>query len=248
MVNVKLHGILGEDLGFPEWKLNVHSVAEAIRAIEANTKRFYKLLLENDKKNIKYKVIINGKNFKTSEKINPYENPENVKNLSKTELVGQRKNLKTIDIVPIIEGASEDLLGILTIIVGVVLVIVGIVQTNPALIIAGIGLIAGGVTSLLIKPPKFQDFREIDGATGRTSYLFNGPQNTTNEGGPVPIVYGRVLVGSQVISASYKISNIEGEESENNDGGVIIFNTNTKNYKTTIKTNPEIDDSNIIDE
>ena len=47
MVNIKLHGILGEELGFSDWKLNVNSVSEALRGIEHSTKRFYKLLFIN---------------------------------------------------------------------------------------------------------------------------------------------------------------------------------------------------------
>jgi predicted phage tail protein len=34
------------------------------------------------------------------------------------------------------------------------------------------------------------------------SYLFNGPVNTTEQGNPVPVLYGRLIVGSQVVSAS----------------------------------------------
>ena len=34
------------------------------------------------------------------------------------------------------------------------------------------------------------------------SYLFNGAVNTTAQGHPVPIGYGRLIVGSAVISAS----------------------------------------------
>ena len=35
------------------------------------------------------------------------------------------------------------------------------------------------------------------------SYLFSGPVNVINEGGPVPIGYGRLIVGSQVIMSTY---------------------------------------------
>jgi len=236
MVKVKLHGILGEQVSNNTWDLNVSSVGEAIRAIETNTKKLFKSLIQNDKAGIKYKLIINNKNFYTKEEIDISKNPENIKNLSKTELIARRKKLNSIDIVPIIEGADSDVLGIFTIIAGIVLIAVGVFASgitagfSTALVIAGIGLIAGGITSLLMKPPNFQDFREIDGATGRTSYLFNGPENTTNEGGPVPIVYGRMLVGSQVISASYKISEIPGE-GEQNDSQPITINRSNEYYK-----------------
>lgn len=35
----------------------------------------------------------------------------------------------------------------------------------------------------------------------RTSYLFDGAVNTVAQGGPVPIIYGRMRVGSVVVSA-----------------------------------------------
>ena len=35
-------------------------------------------------------------------------------------------------------------------------------------------------------------------------YLFNGPVNTTQQGLPVPIAYGELVVGGAVISASIK--------------------------------------------
>lgn len=220
LVKIKLWGDLGKNCG-SDWKLAVNSVSEAIRAIEMNShNKLYKYLLEKDKEGVKYKVIINGRTI-------TYENeptPENPEPAFKSELAVKFNNdsLKTIDIVPVIEGADS---GIFATILGVVLIIVGIVVAlipgfqplGVAIIIGGLGLLAAGVTALLSKPPKFDDFREIDGQTGRTSYLFNGPQNTTREGGPVPIGYGRLLIGSQVISASYVVKNI--------DAGTIISTT-----------------------
>ena len=41
--------------------------------------------------------------------------------------------------------------------------------------------------------------------------LFAGPQNIVGEGGPVPVGYGRLVVGSQVISASYVIRDFNTE-------------------------------------
>jgi len=35
----------------------------------------------------------------------------------------------------------------------------------------------------------------------KSSYNFNGAQNTTSQGGPVPLLYGRMRVGSTVISS-----------------------------------------------
>ena len=63
LVDVKIHGILGKQLGKSEWKLKVRSVGDAVRGIQCNSKKLYSQLLENDKKNIRYRVLINNKDF-----------------------------------------------------------------------------------------------------------------------------------------------------------------------------------------
>ena len=60
---INLHGILGEQIGKSQWKLCVDSVGDAMRGIQANTKKLYQQLAENDKSNIKYRVLINKKDF-----------------------------------------------------------------------------------------------------------------------------------------------------------------------------------------
>lgn len=208
LVEVHFHGKLGKAFR-NKWKLAISSVGEMSRSIEVLTNhKFYKWLIEEDKKGAKYRVLINGRDFIHEEERVTLEKPESIRN---SELMMNLPNLRTIDIVPVIQGANSSLLtailGVVLIIVGIVLLVTGVGSPlGVPLIIAGLGLLAAGVINLLSRPPKFDDFREIDGSTGRTSYLFNGPQNTTREGGPVPIGYDRVLTGSQVISASYVVS------------------------------------------
>ena len=64
----------------------------------------------------------------------------------------------------------------------------------------------------MAKPPKFDDFREIEEGKKKVSYLFDGPTNAANEGGPVPVGYGRLIVGSQVIQTSQDIIQKKVEE------------------------------------
>lgn len=209
LVEVKLHGVLGEQMKRSTWNLAVNTLGEACHAINTLTKKcFFKQLLENDKKNIKYEVLINQRKLVFEKKFDT----KNIEQIKQSELCARYDDLETIDIVPVLEFADEDTMSIITIIVGVVLVIVGIF-TSPfgvgfALVIAGLGLIAAGVINLLSQPPQFEQFREISGG-GRVSYLFAGPVNTVGEGGPVPLVYGRLLTGSHVISASYEVSDID---------------------------------------
>lgn len=62
----------------------------------------------------------------------------------------------------------------------------------------GVGLILAGVSSILFAPEKPQT-NERPENTPNTS--FNGPVNTIMQGHPVPVGYGKLLIGSGVISA-----------------------------------------------
>lgn len=211
LVEIRLHGNIF--FGLKDiYKLAVKSCGEAFHAINSISRNcFYKNLLENDKKGIKYKILINGRNFESTEPLTI----NNIEKIKESELVMNLRNLKTIDIVPVIEGADSDIgaiiAGVLLVVVGIVVAAYGGGPLGGALIIAGIGLIAAGIINLLSSPPKFEDFREIGGG-GRTSYLFSGPQQVVGEGGPVPIGYGKLLIGSHVISASYEISDQSAKE------------------------------------
>jgi predicted phage tail protein len=140
------------------------------------------------------------------------------------------EKLETLDIVPIIKGAgggggNSSTKGILAIVLAVILIATGVgaaggttllgmtftagtVSTvSGALIVAGIGLAVTGITLLMMSPPKFDDFRKIDGGGGKPSYLFDGPSNVLGEGGPVPVGYGRMKIGSQTVEIS--MNNVE---------------------------------------
>jgi predicted phage tail protein len=68
-------------------------------------------------------------------------------------------------------------------------------------LLAGIGLVLGGVAQLLTPTPKISQ----DEGDPRKSFSFSGIQNTSRAGVPVPVVYGETLVGSVVISAGIDI-------------------------------------------
>jgi predicted phage tail protein len=223
LTNIKVHGILGEQIGKSEWNLAVSSVDEAIRAIESNCKKLYKHLIENDKKDIKYRVLINEKDISYDES----KDLNTIEGLASSELIVKKSNLKTIDIVPVIEGASD----FLPIIIGVALMATGVGMAGgfsalmsggnfmaQAVFMGGVGLVAAGITNLLTPMPKFGDFREIEQQGGK-SYLFNGPENTIREGGPVFVGYGRLLVGSHVIQSSSDIVDVNAGIDLNNHWG-----------------------------
>ena len=101
-----------------------------------------------------------------------------------------------IRIVPVIAGSKRA--GLLQTIVGVVLIALS-PFTNGATLAPGLALTAGGVIQML--SPQAKGLGTQDGPNNRPSYSFNGPVNTSVQGNPVPLLYGRMIVGSAVISA-----------------------------------------------
>lgn len=193
LAKVNFHGNLGKRLGRKSWNLSVSSVREAFHAVNTLTERkLSKIFLADHEKRLRYQVKINNKPIDSSN-----INPDNIQTILDSELCINTK-IETIDIIPLLEGSGNKVMGVIMTVVGVVLIATG----NVA---AGMALLSAGASVLLAKPPKFDDFREIEEGKKKVSYLFDGPTNAANEGGPVPIGYGRLIVGSQVIQTSQDI-------------------------------------------
>lgn len=101
-----------------------------------------------------------------------------------------------IRIAPVLAGSKAG--GLFQTIAGIGLAVVGAVSMyfgNPygaEMMIMGAGLALGGLAQM-ISPHQ-------NTPSNLTSYNFNGAENTTYQGGPVPLLYGRMRVGSTVIS------------------------------------------------
>ena len=192
LTKVNFHGNLGKRLGKNSWKLAVSSVKEAFHAVNILTERkLSKILLEDHEKRLKYQVKINNKPIDSSNfDIN------DLSTILNSELCINTK-IEKIDIIPLLEGSGNKVMGTIVAIIGIILI--------PATGGASLALVFAGISVMMAKPPKFDDFREIEEGKKKVSYLFDGPTNAANEGGPVPIGYGRLLVGSQVIQTSMDV-------------------------------------------
>jgi len=62
----------------------------------------------------------------------------------------------------------------------------------------GVAMAASGVAMMMSPTP--QGSTAGAGAEQRASFMFNGATNTAEQGGPVPVVYGRFRTGSTIIS------------------------------------------------
>jgi predicted phage tail protein len=111
-----------------------------------------------------------------------------------------------LKIVPLIEGAGG---AFPKIIAGIALVAIGVISGGtlaPAIISMGLALAMSGVAQMLApRPPS-------PGATpekpqNTPNLAFDGAVNTMGQGGPVPLGYGRMIIGSQVISVGFSTNN-----------------------------------------
>lgn len=175
---VFLHGALGEKYG-KRLMLDVECVAGAVALLKANFSSFARDLIGRGNR---YQVWVGKTNISQEELLNP-------------------ANGQDIHIVPAISGAGGNS-NVLQIIVGIILVVVGVIFSaygGGGLVGIGVGMIVGGVVGLVFAPSSRFSPAGTQGEK-KPSYYFNGPINTTAQGNPVPILYGRLVVGSQVVS------------------------------------------------
>lgn len=192
---IRLHGELGKKFGEIH-NYYVATAAESVRALIANLRGFEHYLISSEKDNVGYKVLVNDEQIIPTGETMAFP-------------LGKKK---TIDIVPVIGGAKSGFLGI---VIGAALIATAVFvpglgtaalftlgswapTIGSVLFSIGTSLVLGGITSLLAPQPKSQSPAERP--ENKPSYYFNGPVNTILEGNPVPIGYGRLYVGSSVVS------------------------------------------------
>lgn len=182
LVKVRLYGKLrqfGRDFQF-----NVHSKREVINALCCQIKGFKQFLMNAHKQGLQFAIL------------------EDNTHLTADEIKFSAVEGRTIRIAPVIMGSKSS--GLFSVILGVVLIAVGVfapvsAAAGMALIAGGAGMALGGVAQMLSPTTKKTKGYEQDGNVA--SYGFGGAVTTTAQGNPVPLVYGKRLVGGAIISA-----------------------------------------------
>ena len=203
MKTVKVYGALKKRLGGQgTFELDVNTPAEAIKALTANFQGLDKWMVDSEQHGVGYKVQL-GKEIIGEEQIESLLHPWSER--------------EVFSITPVVTGAGR---GFTNILIGAALIGLafatggtsagltfsvgtsGIGFTASAGIYAqlanfGLLMILGGIAQML-SPTDELDMKE---ATHLQNYSFSGIVNTSQVGTPVPIAYGRVFVGSSVISS-----------------------------------------------
>ena len=200
---VRLYGQLAEFVGRKVIEADLSSAAEAVRMLIANFPQLDRHMADQH-----YKVLVGDGALTLDDLHNP---------------VGQEE----IKIVPIIVGAGGNvgsiLAGVALITAAVVLAPVtggasgflgatgtGFLTAGASVAIGNIGvaLVLGGVAGLISPTPSIPQGPDTQ-QDPRKSFSFSGVQNTSRGGTPVPIVYGKTLTGSVVISAGIDTEQVQ---------------------------------------
>lgn len=142
---------------------------------------FQRELMTAKDRGVEYAVFVGKRNVSEKEMIYPSSKHE-------------------IRIAPITGGRKSS--GLWQTIGGVALAVVGAVSGlygNPyagQMVMMGAALALGGIAQMISAHMGTQN------GSPPTSYSFSGAQNVTSQGGPVPVLYGEMLVGSTVISSA----------------------------------------------
>ena len=180
---VRLYGVLGATFG-REYRLSVTSPKEAIRALCVIVPGFERFLNTSKQRGLTYAVF--------SDK----------RNLNNDEIVMDQSS-SDIRIAPVIVGSKRG--GLFQTILGAALVAaaiwmpgVGIAASNIMFQIGG-AMVLGGIVQML--SPQTTGLASKQSADNKASYAFGGVTNTTAQGNPVPLLYGRRRIGGAIISA-----------------------------------------------
>ena len=207
---IRLYGPLAEFVGHRELEAKANTVAEAIRFLLCNWPALERHMAEQY-----YKVEIGDWNVRLEE-------------------VHYPAGTEPIRIIPVIQGAGGDdqgNLGIGAVALGAVLIGTAIATGGATLSFGltggfasglgisaavgnvGVGLLLGGVATLLTPTPQTPLIDSDSGDAGRqVSTTFSRIGQTSQAGTAIPVIYGEVFTGSVVISAKSKINLDEGDE------------------------------------
>ena len=124
------------------------------------------------------------------------------------------KDDATVHFTPVLKGSKRG--GLFGVIAGVAIIasaivlgpLTGIISTNAAWIVGSVGasLLLGGVAQMLTKMPEMKMGTEKE---KKHSTAFSNLSNMTAQGRPMPLAYGRMRVGSLIISQGVETMDTE---------------------------------------
>jgi len=225
---VKVYGALRKKLGQCRFEFEADTPAQALKALCANFPWLTKWLLDSERDGVSYRVTI-GKEKLSDQTAGALALPWSEKEVfSITPIVagagrGGGQIALGIGLIAfaIIAGPAVAAFGTAaTPAVGGVVGLGGsfgtaasgfILGSAAANAIGAIGasLVLGGIANALSPAPQISSLERGKEAARLESFSFSGIVNTSQQGLPVPIAYGRVFTGSAVISSALDVDQLK---------------------------------------
>ena len=206
---VKVYGALRKRLGQCRFEFDVATPAQAVKALCVNFPGLDKWLIDSENDGVGYRVTV-SKEKVTEENFAP--------------LLMPFSDQEVFSITPVIAGAGR---GFGRILAGIALVATAIATQGGSLAFSGgavaakagasaafgaklaafganvgVALTLQGIAQVISpQPPN----TALDEAVQLESFTFSNVVNTSRQGMPVPIAYGRVFVGSAVLSSGLDV-------------------------------------------
>jgi predicted phage tail protein len=202
---VKVYGALRKRLGQCRFEFEVDTPAQAIKALCVNFPGLERWLIDSEQTGMGFRVTV-GK-----ERITPEDTSVAVLPWSERDV---------FSIAPVVAGAGQ---GVGQIFLGIGLVALAFaggaglfgaafaknLGLFAALKTVGATLALGGVANLLSPQPTISMLERGKEAARLESFSFSGIVNTSQQGMPVPIIYGRAFVGSAVLSSGLDVAQLK---------------------------------------
>lgn len=204
MKNVYLHGELGELYG-KEFSLNIKTPIQAIKLLGCQIDGF----MEDVKKG-NYRFIKDNEEMVFAELIcgmGAYKDLHIVPEISGSKKQGLGKIIAGVAVASLAFGAAPAAValdfsaGASGGLGATAFSAFGISATYGNVALFGASMALGGVAQLLSPTPNVSSYAAQERPDQRASFILQGPTNTIQEGNPVPIVYGKMLTGSILVSA-----------------------------------------------
>lgn len=137
------------------------------------------------------------------------------------------KDDSTVHFTPTLKGSKRG--GLFGVIAGVALIATAfalgplgfsVIGANAAWMVGGVGasMLLGGVSQMLTKMPSMSTGKD---AEKKQSTSFSNLSNMAAQGRPMPLAYGRIRVGSLIISQGVETMDIERQPPEDKKGKMV---------------------------
>ena len=206
---VKVYGALRKKLGQCRFEFHADTPAQALKALCVNFPGLDKWLIDSEASGVGFRVT---------------RGREAITNDSIEGLVLPWSDREVFSITPVITGAGNAgriFAGIGLVALAILAgpagagflglgagLISGATAATVSVVLGGIGasLILGGVAGLISPQPTMGNLTSGRESARLESFTFSGIVNTSKQGMPVPIAYGRLFVGSAVISSGLDVN------------------------------------------